>query len=203
MLPVWIYLADNLLYLSFFFASTSVGSDGFSTGDCTVEMTGDERSGLVKSQTRERPAFHGTTDRPPGRLPSSRDKDAIAGSNYMERLLLSMLVLSRYWPNCAVKNDQPLYDSMGSQNCCTTDADMLRTNSSTLRMAITCNVQCSTSLNSSKCPSHLSHTLDVFFWSSVWPCWVLPLHINSARLSSVHQCFSVWPPYVAKIASNI
>ena len=64
------------------------------------------------------------------------------------------------------------------------------------KWTVTCNVQCSTSLNifaqiTCKCPSHLSHKLDVFLWSSVFLCWLSPAVaglILTARLSSVHQC---------------
>ena len=46
------------------------------------------------------------------------------------------------------------------------------------KWTVTCNVQCSMSLNSfflkvrSKYPFRLSHKLDVLLWSSVWPYWL-------------------------------
>jgi len=69
------------------------------------------------------------------------------------------------------------------------------------KCTVTCCVQCSKWLSSfflntrSKCPSYLSHKLDVFLWTSVRPCWFSPAAagpILTARLSSVHQCSLAW-----------
>jgi len=77
----------------------SLGSVGSSTSDCTVEMTGGERVGACEVPEKTTTSFHGTTDnlgacrRHATKMPAPDD---------VKRPLLSVPVLSRHRPNCAV-----------------------------------------------------------------------------------------------------
>ena len=87
------YVADKQQYFCFFLASASVATAPAPV-TARLRWLAANESGHLKSHTRQRLAFHGTRDRPSGRLPCSSRRHGTSAAD-SARLITSLAELCR------------------------------------------------------------------------------------------------------------